>query len=67
MRPGDICTGPSIVIYVCYFVIKLLQLFRHIYVILYYLLWNVQCVCVCVCMCVCMCVYVDFLFFYQKW
>jgi len=26
------------ILYVCYFVIKLLQLFKHIYVILYYLL-----------------------------
>ena len=48
-------------LYVCYFVIKLLQLFRHIYVILYYLLWNVQCVRVC--MYVYVCVHVDFLFF----
>ena len=52
--------------------IRLLQLFRHIYVILCYLLCDVQCVCVyvCVCMCVCMCVCVrvNFLFFfYQKW
>ena len=36
----------------------ILQLFKHIYVILYNLLWNVQCVRVCMCVCV----HVDFLF-----